>query len=292
MRPDRLVLAVALMFVQPSRALAAAADCHVDVPSVSIPELAEASGLAASRRSPGLLWSHADSGNAPVLVALDAHGTVKGRVALRGATPVDWEDVAVGSCESSSCVYAADIGDNNGRRKGITIYRFPEPLPTDRTTGPAEAFRGQFPDGPQDAEAFFVLGGGEMFVVTKGDTGPVALYAFPVAATSGPRVATLRKIGVLQRGKIDRRQWVTGASASPDGRWVVLRTHGSVAFYDAARLVKGDFSSPSIFALTGLGQLQGEGVALGARGAVFLVGEGGGRGAPGVFGSLACHLPG
>lgn len=288
-------LLLALTFLGVSAGSAASrttADCRVEVPSVAIPALPEASGVASSRRTPGLLWSHADSGSAPLLVALDARGTVRGKVRLSGATLVDWEDIAVGGCGSSSCVYAADIGDNNGRRKAITIYRTPEPLASDGTTGPVEAFVGHFPDAPQDAEAFFVRGDGEMYIVTKGDSGPVALYRFPKGAKPGTQAATLEKLGVLQAGRIDRNQWVTGASASPDGRWVALRTHGSVAFYEADKLVKGDFSAASTFALSGLRQAQGEGVALGPKGAVFLVGEGGGRGKAGVFGSLACKLPG
>lgn len=274
----------------PAPSDAAAANCRVDVASVPLPGVPEASGLAASRRSPGVLWSHGDSG-APILIALDGRGAQKGKVRLNGATLVDWEDVAVGPCGSASCVYAADIGDNRGARKSITVYRFPEPLPRDAATQPVEALHASFPDMPQDAEALFVLGKGDIFIVTKGDTGPVALYRFPSGVKAGSKAATLEKIGVLQNGRTARRQWVTGASASLDGRWVSLRTHGDVAFYDAARVVKGDFNAPLRFALSGLEEVQGEGIALGERGSVFLVGEGGGRGAAGSFGSLVCYLP-
>jgi hypothetical protein len=267
------------------------ADCHVGVASVALPDLPEASGLAASRRTPGIFWSHSDSGVAPVLTALDDHGALKGRVRVSGVTLADWEDVAVGTCGTSSCVFVADIGDNRGVRKGITIYRMPEPLPTDPVTGPVEAFHGTFPDRAQDAEAFFVLGG-DMFIVTKGDTGPVALYRFPSGAKARPEASTLQKIGVLQGGRVDRTDWVTGASVAQDGRWVGLRTHAGVAFYAAARIIKGDFSSPLNFDVSGLNQVQGEGIAFGAKGSVFLVGEGGGGGAPGSFGSLVCNLPG
>jgi hypothetical protein len=270
----------------------AAADCRVDVSSVALPDVPEASGLAASRRTPGILWSHSDSGAAPVLVALDGHGKLKGKVRVSGAALADWEEVAVGSCGNSSCVYLADIGDNRGTRKGISIYRVPEPLPTDPATGSPEAFHGVFPDGPQDAEAFFVEGNGDMFIVTKGDTGPVALYRFPSPPNAGPKASTLQKVGVLQGGRVDKTQWITGASTSLDGHWVVLRTHGSVAFYESSRILKGEFGSPLSFGLAGLKELQGEGVAFGAKGSVFLVGEGGGKGAAGTFGSLSCNLPG
>lgn len=287
MNPLRVLSILTLLWASHSSAVEL--ECKVDRPSVSLPALPEASGIASSRRTPGLLWSHADSGNAPMLIALDSHGAMKGQVRLNGARPVDWEDVAVGPCGSTSCVYAADIGDNDARRANVTVYRAPEPLATDAATAPVEAFKGRFPDGSNDAEAFFVLGG-DMFIVTKGATGPVALYRFPPAAKAS-EVATLQKVGVLQGGRVTRPHWVTGASASLDGRWVALRSPASVALYDATKLVKGDFSSPASIPLSGLKEVQGEGVALGEKGAVFLVGEGGGKRAPGVLGALACDLP-
>ena len=39
----------------------------------------------------------------------------------------DWEAVAVGACPGGSCIYIADIGDNEAERKRITIHRVPEP---------------------------------------------------------------------------------------------------------------------------------------------------------------------
>ena len=270
----------------------ASADCRIEGPSAALRDLPEASGLAASRRSPGILWSHLDSGASPVLIALDTHGAVKGKVRLSGVTLTDWEDVAVSPCGASSCVYVADIGDNRGARQSIAVHRLREPLPTDSSAPAAETFMGVFPDGPQDAEAFFVLGTGDMFVVTKGDTGgPVALYRFPSNAKAGGAASTLQKVGVLQSGRISKENWVTGASASTDGRWVVLRTPGSLTFYDAGRIAKGDFGSPLKFSVAAMKEPQGEGVAFGANGAVFLAGEGGGKKAAGTFGSLVCNLP-
>ena len=268
---------------------AAAADCRIGGSSVALADLPEASGLAASRRTPGILWSHADSG-APALIALDTRGSVKGKVRVEGVKTNDWEDVAVGSCGSASCVYIADIGDNQASRRSITVYRVPEPLPTDQATRAAEAFHGTFPDGPKDAEALFVFASGEMFVVTKGDIGPVGLYRFPSSLKAGGS-GQLQKVGVLREGKSDNDQWITGASTSPDGKWVALRTHSAVYFYDARRIAGGDFGAPLSFDVTALKEPRGEGVALGANGAVFLAGEGGKKGASGTFAVGVCKLP-
>jgi hypothetical protein len=89
---------------------------------VQLPGLPEASGLAVSRRTPGRLWTHNDSGE-PILFALDTRGSVTGRVRLSGAGVEDWEAIAVGPCGSNACIYVADIGDNETGRNRITIYR-------------------------------------------------------------------------------------------------------------------------------------------------------------------------
>lgn len=117
-------------------------------------ELPEASGLTLSHRTPGLLWSHNDSGP-PAILAINASGAVQGRVQVSNATVDDWEDITAGPCPGGSCLYIADIGDNGKGRRNITIYRVPEPQPGDGKTAPAGAFTARYPDGAHDAEALF-----------------------------------------------------------------------------------------------------------------------------------------
>src|SRR6185503_19917168 len=68
--------------------------CKLPSALAALPELTEASGIAASRTMPGRFWTHNDSGQ-PVLFALDRGGNVVGRLRLTGATVDDWEAVAV-----------------------------------------------------------------------------------------------------------------------------------------------------------------------------------------------------
>src|SRR5688500_4220476 len=140
--------------------------CTVAMKLTALPELPEASGVALSRRTPGLLWAHNDSSE-PVLFALDTTGAVKGRVRVTGAEVSDWEDVSAGPCPQGSCLYIADIGDNNRARRRVRIYRVPEPRAEDRATQPADIFEAVYPDGAQDAEAAFITGADDLFVVTK-----------------------------------------------------------------------------------------------------------------------------
>ena len=267
---------------------AAHADCTITRSSARLAGLSEASGVAVSRRTPGILWSHGDTNPTPTLHAFDTNGAAKGRVRL-DAKVTDSEDIAASSCGSSNCLYLADIGDNTGRRANIAVLRFPEPAPGDATVGGVESFAATFPDGAQDAEAFFVTPSGEVFIVTKGETSGSSVYRFP-SLKSGSTVV-LQKVGTLHEGVVSRGEWITGASASPDGRWIALRTHGAVRFYEASRFVKGDFTTPLTFDTGSLKEPQGEGVALGAGGALYLTGEGGRKGSPGTLASGVCKLP-
>jgi hypothetical protein len=245
-----------------------------------LPGVPEASGVAASRRTPGNVWVHNDAGE-PTLFAFDASGKAQGQVRISGVTLTDWEDLAAGSCREGSCLYVADIGDNHHQRKQIAVYRLVEPRIGDTTIASAESWAAAYPDGARDAEALFVLPSGQMFVVSKERPAATALYRFPLS-TPGGGIGRLEKVSNLP---LDH---VTGASASPDGNWVALRTHHELVFYRSADLVSGANSEPRRFDLTPLGEPQGEGVAFGADGLIYLSGEGGGAG--GTLVTLRCTL--
>jgi hypothetical protein len=269
-----------------TRAQDDAAPCRPTGPLVLVPGLSEASGLAVSRRVPGRLWTHNDSG-APVVVAMDAHGSVQGRVRLTGATVEDWEALAVGPCGNGSCLYVGDIGDNNARRKRITVYRLPEPEAASGSAAVTDVFHAVYPDGAHDAEALLVGGDGRLHVVTKGETGPVAIYRFPVEMNSGS-TATLEKVGVAGSSKAGEASRITDGAVSADGQWAVLRTKTALTFYRASDLLAGQWRPGNRIDLTPLKEPQGEGVALGTDDAVFLAGEGGGKGRPGSFAHFSC----
>src|SRR5688572_17726959 len=86
------------------------ATCQPFAALVRLPGLNEASGIAVSRRVPGRLWTHNDSGK-PVVVALDERGAIAGSLAIAGATVTDWEAIAVGPCGTGtgSCLFIGDI---------------------------------------------------------------------------------------------------------------------------------------------------------------------------------------
>jgi hypothetical protein len=265
--------------------------CKPAGPLARINELPEASGLAASRTTPGRFWSHNDSG-APALIALDSSGRVVGRLALSGARVEDWEAVAVGPCAAGSCIYVADIGDNEARRKQITIYRIAESGSSIGSTLAAEVFHASYPDGAHDAETLLVAGDGRLYIVTKGDTGPVSLYRFPneLRANATMRLERMGQPGDHGEPRGDDR--ITDGAVSPDGRWVVLRNARALTFYRAAELLDGTWRKAGEVSLTSLGEPQGEGVTFGSDTTVFVSGEGGGGQQPGTFARLICTRTG
>ncbi len=249
----------------------------------------EASGVAVSRRTSGVLWTHNDSGQ-PLLYAVGTDGQQRGRLQVAGAEVDDWEDVAVAPCSSGSCVYIADIGDNKASRRNITIYRIPEPALTDKVTARAEAFAATYPDGPQDAEGFFVgSDGAALYVVTKGEESPISIYRFPTSLTPGT-VMQLQRVATLT-GNVSKKQRVTDADLSPDGKWVALRTLEAVEFYRADTLLRGEPGTPIVVDVTNLREPQGEALGFDRDGTVFLAGESGDGTRGGTLARLSCKLP-
>jgi hypothetical protein len=257
--------------------------CTAAATLVKVPGLTEASGLAASRRVPGRFWTHNDSGQ-PVLFSLDARGAVTGQLRLTGARVEDWEAIAVGPCDGGSCIYIGDIGDNDAERRSVTVYRVPEPEAPGGKAAVADTYRATYPDGPHDAETLLAAGG-RLYIVTKGETGPAALYRFPAQLQSGT-VMKLERIGEPLL-KADADSHITDGSVSPDEQWIALRSKTALMFYRASELLAGQWRAVSTVNLRPLKEPQGEGVALGA-GTVFLAGEGGGKKQPGTFAQFEC----
>jgi hypothetical protein len=280
-----LALSAYAMAAQPA---AASLQCRSTGAMARLSGLQEASGLALSRRVPGRLWTHNDSGE-PVLFALDANGAITSRLRLAGAAVVDWEAIAVGPCPGGSCIFVADIGDNDAKRKRITVYRLPEPAAG--VSGQVQVtgvFHATYPDGPHDAETLLVTPDGTLIVVTKGDTGPVALYRFPREMLSGATVKLERAGPPREPGLAGRNDKITDGDISPDGEWIVLRSTSELFFYRTGDLLNGVWRDPRRVALATLGEPQGEGVAVGAANTIYLAGEGGGKSQPGTFARLAC----
>lgn len=200
------------------------------------PSITESSGLAASVRNEGRLWTHNDSGNAPVVYCIGPAGEDCGVFHVTGATVHDWEDIAVGPGPQpgNSYLYMGDIGGNipSETSDTVTVYRLPEPpvdsaasgstaadpVPTTR----ADAIRLHYPDGPHDAETLLVHPySGDLYVITKEiDSG---VYKASAPLKSGAPIELVRVARFSIFATLSDR---TGGAISPDGRRVALSTYG------------------------------------------------------------------
>jgi hypothetical protein len=264
--------------------------CRITHPEISLgTRVPEASGAALDRRMPGMFWAHGDSGNEPALYALGTNGQMLGRVLLTGARNRDWEDMAIGPCPGGTCVYVGDIGNNMARQMDLALYRAPVPAPEDTATRPVEEFRARFPGEGRDAEALFVMPQGDVYLITKGRTEAVELWRWPTPLRAGPPVDLERVREIAPRPR-QLGDYVTGAGASADGRWVAVRTYGRLALYRAADLL-GAGGPAYTMELAALGEAWGEGVAIESDGTVLLVSEGRGGHTGSAAAWLQCALP-
>ncbi|HZN67064.1 MAG TPA: hypothetical protein VFB66_17365 [Tepidisphaeraceae bacterium] len=200
----------------------------------------ESSGVVASRRSPGVFWTHNDKGNAPVLYAITREGTLLAEYHV-AATHDDWEDVAT---DDAGNLYVGNIGNNNAERTWLEVHRVGEPGP-DLSGGGAAAprpsvslrpdrtWRLKFPADPFDCESLFVHGGHGYVISKHHDGAPAGLYRFPLG---GGDDVTLEKVTTLPT-----RGPVTAADLSPDGSTLAVLTYGALYTFP----VHGDVSGAS-----------------------------------------------
>jgi hypothetical protein len=191
-------------------------------------ELPEASGLAASRRDVGLLWTHNDSGDNARLYALKSDGTVVGRFDLAGLKAGDWEDIALGPFGglSGDALFVADTGDNLAARSTVVVHVLAEPELSE-SPDPVEvpvlaSLELSYPDGPVDCESMFVDPvSGDIYLVAKEVREDQTSRLFRKAA---PHVSSAG-VTVLQEVALIPVTLATGAGITPDGSLLVVRTY-------------------------------------------------------------------
>lgn len=201
----------------------------IEIGVVESSSLVESSGLASSRCSDDLYWSHNDSGESPTLFAIDGSGRNRGEFPISGAENVDWEDIATAKNNDGCEIYISDIGNNYGLRKEFAIYIIQEPLleNTQSSTSPLPAKKLSFKyditpaETVPDAEAMIVHPETkEIFIITKEKSGPAAVYV--LSESEGKTNSMIaRKFGEVVVPSIPPGL-ITGADISPDGKRMVL----------------------------------------------------------------------
>ena len=195
------------------------------VGQVQDPQLNAVSGIAASWRTPGVLYVHNNRDRAE-FAAVAESGAVMARFTLTGATVRDIEDIAVGRCPAGTCVHLADLGNNVTPRTDFQILRVPEPTISmgAATTLPAERLVFTYPDGPHNAESLLIdPGSGALYVITKVAAGArSAVYKLPAFPAGG---AATKVADLPVPAPAD--QPATAADAHPCGAGFLLRTNNT-----------------------------------------------------------------
>lgn len=202
----------------------------VQVGTVSHFAISEGSGLTASSRYPGVIWTHNDGGY-QFLFAINRAGDYLGAFQVTGANLIDWEAL---SSDGNGNLYLADIGGNGIERTHVAVHRLREPNPADRY-GNAEVNKTwylRFPGVKEDCEAFFVLNDYGYLITKPRTNDQVTMFRYPLA--SGGRSVLLEEVA-----KMSVTAAVTDASISADKqRLGVVTTEGVYLYF-----INGDPSS-------------------------------------------------
>jgi hypothetical protein len=207
-------------------------------------DLAEVSGLAASRTHRGLYWAHNDGGNAAELVAIRSDGTRVATLAVEGAANVDWEDLDSFELDGRHYLLVADTGDNGGIRKTLDLVVFEEPaqLRDGDTLRPAWTVSFRWPDGARDCEAAAVdVATGQVLLISKKRV-PPELFGVPLRPAAGLQTAkllgTLNGIGQPDQAQLRKnpvygryRSQISGADLSTNGRVLAVLNYHAVHLY-------------------------------------------------------------
>lgn len=263
------------------------------------PMLTEISGIVVSRKNPGVLWMHNDSGDTARVfaVSLTAQGSPKllATYNLKGVTADDWEDIAIGPApgRSGDFLYIGDVGDNFNRmpqRPTIQIYRIPEPTvdmaKMNQMIDVTEVERIDlaYPDGKTyDCEAILVdPKSAEIFLLTKNLFARDS-YLFRAAPVTKPAgIVMLTGVGDCTgalrpfRFPSGEKPAITGADISAQGDSIMVRAYSGIYLWNrpAGESVGAALGrTPCILPMAT--ETQGEAIGIAPDGAsYYTVGEG------------------
>lgn len=160
------------------------------VATIDIPGLIELSGLAASHLRDDLFWAHNDSGNEPVLYAVGIDGRNLGTFGVRGASYLDWEDMASFELDGQPYLVIADFGDNEAMRPFVSLHFLPEPEIDEQDIRRRDvriewSLHYRYEDGPRDCESIAVDAAGKRVLLLSKRTTPPVFYELPLVVPEG-----------------------------------------------------------------------------------------------------------
>lgn len=195
---------------------------------LACPALDESSGLAVSRRRPGLFWSHNDSDADARLYLFDRQGRDLGSCALKDIRSFDWEDMASFVWTGKPYLLLADTGNNNLAAAVHILHLLEEP-PVDAQRGVlvdevpvAETVFFSFEDDFRNCEAVAIDPTDRTVLLVSKESGPQC-HAYVLAWPQKPT----RKAQVARRAATLHMRQATGMDVSPDGRRAIVVTYNN-----------------------------------------------------------------
>lgn len=209
----------------------------------------ELSGLIVSRRQPGILYVHNDSGDSSRFFAIGTDASLKAIFYFKGEKSLaplgvrDVEDITMGPGPDSGAdyIYLGDIGDNHRRRKYITIYRIKEPVIGSNTFVDAAPLYLHYPDGARDAETLMADPiDRRLYIVSKREDS-VIVYSTSLDFKPGDTVTLTRHTRLFFPG-YGTDKWITAGDVSPGGDQVLLKSYVGVFYWQRRYRVGADSS--------------------------------------------------
>ena len=200
------------------------------------PRINEVSGLVATKTGYIVINDSTDVASHKRVFFLDQDCSIKKQVTYSGNGPRDTEDMVLSA--DGSTLWIADIGDNDGTRDNIALWK----MPASGASSP-KIYRLSYPAGEHhDAEALLLTGTNTPIVVTK-EVGKPAVLFEPTAALKANTTTgvPLKKVGEFQPPDTDTpsntfahlaRKTVSGGAIAPGGAKVVLRTYTDAYEWD------------------------------------------------------------
>jgi hypothetical protein len=208
--------------------------------------LNEASGMAASAIVEDRLYHTNDTWSpSPNFFITDTTGQNLQTVTIEGVSNNprlnDIEDMDVGRCGDSSCLFIGDIGDNRSSRPTINILVIEEFTDVPSSVAVRHYLRVQYPDGAHDSESLAVHPNGDIYILTKEipsllGTAPTKLYKLPqdLWENTGNEILPLEFVANLDLRTLSGTtvnifsHIATGMDISNNGGRLLILTYGEV----------------------------------------------------------------
>ncbi len=199
----------------------------------------EASGLVASHKNYGILWTHNDDTDEKRIFAINSEAKIVAIYYLKIDKWNDIEDIALSKDinDENYYIFIGDIGNNNGKKKIRRIIKLKEPKVSYNqnmiidTISEFDIIEFEFPDNDYDSEAFFVDPlSNDIYIITKRlKNEKIFKIKYPQNFNKKNEIHFITNLPYGYEGF--QGSGVTAADISFDGKEILIKTYSKVFYY-------------------------------------------------------------